>query len=234
MRLDNLVSKALLISRKDAKKLIAKSKITVNQTVERLRNRQINTSDQVLYNNELLTFPSNKYLMLNKPKGYICSSVDESQPSALNLINGLSKLGLHFAGRLDADTTGLVLISDDGQWTHHISAPSGKQGKTYLVNLAEEVKPEQIQQLKQGIILKDSEKETLPAIVELTNSHQVRLTIYEGRYHQVKRMFAAIGNHVVALHRESIGTLKIDCCLKAGDWRAMTEQEIELLSDYTN
>ncbi len=228
MRLDNLVSKALAISRNDAKKLIAKSKISVNHKTEKLSKRLVSTDDQVYFSGKPLTFPSNHYFMLNKPQGYVCSTVDESLPSAMNLLEKPPRADLHFAGRLDADTTGLVLISDDGQWTHRISSPSRKQGKTYLVELAKAVSTEQILQLEQGVLLRDSEKSTLPCKVQLIDSCQVKLTLYEGRYHQVKRMFAAVGNHVIKLHRESIGKLKLDPSLAAGHWRVLSEKEVNL------
>jgi len=228
MRLDNLVSKALSISRNDARKLIVKSKVLVNQKIERLKNRQIGIDDQVFFASQRLTLPANKYFMLNKPPGYICSTVDESTPSAINLLEDQPRNGLHFAGRLDADTTGLVLISNDGQWTHRISAPSRKQAKTYIVELAEVISPEQVIQLENGLILNDSEKKTLPCSVEVINDHAVKMTLFEGRYHQVKRMFAAVGNHVKRLHRESIGELILDAELPIGGWRNLTEQEVSL------
>jgi 16S rRNA pseudouridine516 synthase len=228
MRLDNFVSKALGISRKESKRLISKSQLQVNHLAVNQSNWQLKESDVVEYKNQTLSVKKHRYYMLNKPVGFICSTVDEAMPSALNLLQVKHLTGLHFAGRLDADTTGLVLISDDGQWTHRVSSPKHKQSKTYRVEAAEVITANHVASLEQGILLKDSDKPTLPAKVELLNEFILRLTIYEGRYHQVKRMFAAIGNHVVNLHRESIGHIKLDTDLEIGCWRELLQSEVVL------
>jgi len=226
MRLDNLISKSLGISRAESKKLIAKGGVKVNGLLQKSKNTQVKDSDAVVYGNEQLEFPERQYLMLNKPKGYICSTVDEVLPSSLQLINIRASKELHFAGRLDADTTGLVLISDDGQWTHRITSPKYKQPKRYLVKLEKTISVSQISELESGVKLKDSDKRTLPASVSRVSDRTIRLTIVEGRYHQVKRMIAAVGNRVEELHREAIGPLELEPSLAVGHWRKLTSKEL--------
>jgi 16S rRNA pseudouridine516 synthase len=133
---------------------------------------------------------------------------------------------LHIAGRLDADTTGLVLITSDGQWSHKITSPKKDCGKRYLVELAEPVEQGLITEFAAGIALRNEDGLTKPAILEIVEPCLVRLTISEGKYHQVKRMFAAVGNRVVNLHRESIGEIELDAELALGEWRFLTDEEI--------
>ena len=133
---------------------------------------------------------------------------------------------LHAAGRLDIDTTGLVLMTDDGQWSHRITSPRHHCEKTYLVTLESPVADDTAEQFARGVQLHNEKDLTKPAVLEVITPTQVRLTISEGRYHQVKRMFAAVGNHVVELHRERIGAIKLDDDLEPGEYRPLTEDEI--------
>jgi 16S rRNA pseudouridine516 synthase len=135
---------------------------------------------------------------------------------------------LHVAGRLDIDTSGLVLLSDDGNWSHRITAPRHKCPKRYRVTLAAPLDPAAVEQFAAGLTLRNEAKKTKPATLEILTPTEVRLTIGEGKYHQVKRMFAAIGNHVVALHREAIGALQLDESLAPGEYRPLSEAEREL------
>ncbi|XNM88129.1 16S rRNA pseudouridine(516) synthase RsuA [Escherichia coli] len=133
---------------------------------------------------------------------------------------------LHAAGRLDIDTTGLVLMTDDGQWSHRITSPRHHCEKTYLVTLESPVADDTAEQFAKGVQLHNEKDRTKPAVLEVITPTQVRLTISEGRYHQVKRMFAAVGNHVVELHRERIGGITLDADLAPGEYRPLTEEEI--------
>jgi 16S rRNA pseudouridine516 synthase len=147
-------------------------------------------------------------------------------PSILNLIDIEKHDRLHIVGRLDVDTTGLVLITDDGQWSHRITSPKKNCQKTYRVDLANKIRSDTIERFKKGLLLKNELKPTLPAQLVIQSKQKVLLSIQEGRYHQVKRMFAAVGNHVEALHRVSIGTITLDVQLGDGEWRYLTEDEI--------
>lgn len=226
-RLDKLVAKALDISRKQASKLVRSGKVLVDKQVEKSSNRTLSNRDSVEYDGQRLVFPTNSYILLNKPKGYICSTKDEDHPSALNLLNMPSTKGYHFAGRLDVDTTGLVLISNDGQWTHRITSPKNKKAKVYRVLLDSEITQEMVAKLEKGVLLRDSSKATAPSKVETIDLKAIKLSITEGRYHQVKRMLAAVGNRVIELHRESIGVIGIDDSVQLGEWRELDPSEID-------
>ena len=227
MRLDKFVAKAADVPRSKAKKLISSGKVSVDQSICKSANLLISDLQSIELLGNPLSYVQHKYILLNKPKGYICSTKDEQYPSALNLLDTISLEKLHFAGRLDVDTSGLVLISDNGQWTHRVTSPKHQHEKTYIVTTSEVVSSEQQQKLTTGIVLKDSAKATLPATVEIISEKVISLAITEGRYHQVKRMLAAVGNHVVDLHRKSIGCLTMDENMNGGDWRYLSQEEID-------
>lgn len=162
--------------------------------------------------------------MLHKPTGFVCSHTAEANhKSALDLIDIQNKRDLHFAGRLDADTTGLIIITDDGDFSHRVT--SKRFFKTYIVDLAKPIDPIGIEQLKSGVQLNGEKRLTNPATVKMIHNTQIKLTINEGKYHQVKRMLAAIGNSVIGLHRESIGYISLD--IEAGKWRYLEPSEVD-------
>ena len=144
----------------------------------------------------------------------------------MHLIDVDKAFDLHIAGRLDADTTGLVLITDDGRWSHNIITPNKECQKVYRVQLSRPIKDEIIETFKIGVQLQGEDGLTKPAILEIISDKEVLLTITEGKYHQVKRMFAAVGNRVIGLHREQIGDVKLDS-LALGEWRYLNEKEVE-------
>ena len=209
-----------------AKKAISSGQISVNFKCIKSTAFKVKMTDQVFYFDEQITILGTRYLMLNKPLGYICSTQDEVHPSVLNLINIDKRERLHIVGRLDVDTTGLVLITDDGQWSHRITSPKKNCQKSYQVDLAENISTDIIELFKTGLLLKNELKPTLPAQLVIQSKQKALLTIQEGRYHQVKRMFAAVGNHVEALHRVNIGSITLDIQLAEGEWRYLTEDEI--------
>lgn len=168
------------------------------------------------------------YFMLNKPSGYVCSTDDPDHPTVLYFLDEPIAHKLHAAGRLDTDTTGLVLMTDDGQWSHPLTSPRHHVEKMYLVTLDSPITDETAVRFVSGIQLHNEKDLTKPALLEIITPIQVRLTISEVRYHQVKRMFAAVGNHVVALHRERIGHIVLDAGLAPGKYRSLTDDEILL------
>ncbi len=176
-----------------------------------------------------LRAPAPRYFMLHKPLDVICSTSDPRHTTVLSLLDEPRVEELHPVGRLDLDTTGLVLLTDDGPWSHGITAPKRHQAKTYRAELAEPLRPELIDKFKNGMMLHGESARTLPAELEILGEKEARVTLVEGRYHQVKRMFAAQGNHVVALHREAIDPVRLDPQLAPGEYRALTEEEIEAL-----
>ncbi len=228
MRLDKLISHATAFTRSQAKLTIKKGNITVNDEVITNPAQKIDEDAQVSYMGVAIKTPQPRYIMLNKPEGVVCANKDHQHRTIFDSLFLPHIETLHVAGRLDIDTTGLVLITDDGQWLHRITSPKYKHKKTYLVTVDRPITKNQIQQLKQGIQLKAEKKPCLPAEVEQLEENKIRLIISEGKYHQVKRMMAAVDNHVIKLHREKIAHIFLDERLKAGEWRALTASEIDL------
>lgn len=226
MRLDKFIAESTKLTRSQAKKAIGQGRITVNGEVQKNSAEKVLDSDNICYNQDEISLRKTRYIMLNKPTGAVCSTVTDNHASVLEYIDLEKKGNLRIVGRLDQDTTGLVLITDDGQWSHKITSPKMKCGKSYLVELAEPISEEAISLCDQGLLLKGEEKPTYPAELVIISEKSVKLTIYEGRYHQVKRMFAAMGNNVVSLHRESIGNIILDPGLAPGEWRYLTSEEL--------
>ena len=228
MRLDKFICKSTEYSLAEAAALIENRRVVVNGIIVIERTHQVHNNNVVTLDGKILTSRNFRYLMLNKPIDMICSNVDEKYPSVLNLLNVDRVTELHIAGRLDVDTTGLVLITDDGHWTFNLTSPKNKCEKVYRVVLSRPISPDATTRFLEGILLQGESTLTLPAKLHIIDSYNVLLTITEGRYHQVKRMFAAIGNRVKSLHRQKIGNLALD--VEVGHWRSLTQTEVEALS----
>lgn len=233
MRLDKYIADSTELTRSLAAKAVKKKRVLVNGERPKTASLQVTEDDQITLDDETLILPASlRYFVLNKPQGYICANRDSLNPLVFDLLNGVTKKQkLHTVGRLDIDTTGLLFITDDGQWSHRLTSPRSQTAKTYRAWLAEPLRPDAETLLEQGILLEDDPVATAPAQLERINDQEVRLTIYEGRYHQVKRMFAALGNHVLALHRERIAGLTLaELNLEEGEFRELSLDELERLS----
>jgi 16S rRNA pseudouridine516 synthase len=235
MRLDKFICKSTELTRTEAKKLLKSGEVRVNGEIAKNPAMQVHENNTITIDGNVLTARGSRYIMLHKVADSICSNVDEVYPSVLNFVEVDKAFDLHIAGRLDADTTGLVLLTDDGRWSHNVISPKKDCPKTYRVWLRNPVTDENYSDLVEhfttGIQLQGESGLTKPAILRLVTENEtgqeVLLTITEGKYHQVKRMFAAVGNRVVGLHREQISTLRLDGLL-AGEWRYLTDEEIAL------
>ncbi|MBZ0335086.1 ribosomal small subunit pseudouridine synthase A [Marinobacter sp. JH2] len=230
MRLDQYLATSTELSRKDAKKAITKGRVRVDGTVVQSANMQTSNEAVVELDGSELHLPGEIYLMMNKPDGVISATNDSSQPTAVDLLPSQLASKVHIAGRLDKDTTGLLLLTSDGQWSHQVTSPRRDCPKTYQVLLAEPLSSEAKVKLETGVLLKDEEKLTLPATVVMCSDSKIELTINEGRYHQVKRMLAATGNHVKGLHRLQIGEITLDPALEPGQYRELTEEELRSIA----
>ncbi len=228
MRLDKFLCDALGATRREAGKILKTGEVTVNECVQKGGAFKVTEQDSVQWQGRELTLSGPRYIMLYKPADFVCSHEDGFHHSALVLLDEVKPENLHFAGRLDADTTGLVLITDDGQWSHRITSPKHHCEKTYRVWLADAIGDDYAEKLAEGILLRSEREPTRPAKLEVINpnENEVLLTIFEGKYHQVKRMFAALGNKVEHLHRERIGEIVLDENLEPGEYRYLTEAEI--------
>ncbi|WP_417567414.1 pseudouridine synthase [Marinobacter sp.] len=225
MRLDQFVANSSGLSRKEAKRAIAGGEVTVNGETCTAANTQLPRDVQVVLAGEPLALPGERYLMMNKPAGVVSATTDSDHPTALDLLPTELTRNLHIAGRLDADTTGLLLLTTDGQWSHRVTSPRTDCPKTYRVTLSEPLTSRAVRELEQGVHLHSDSKPTRPAQVDILGESTIDLTISEGRYHQVKRMLAAVGGHVEALHRLQIGAVLLDPALEPGGYRELTRAE---------
>ena len=225
MRLDKFICQSTNLTRTLAKREIARGNVNVDGAPVRKADFKVQAHMDVFFNGSSLSQRAERYIMLHKPIDVICSTVDEEHLSVLNLIEVDKRNQLHIAGRLDVDTTGLVLITDDGQWSHRVTSPKRECNKRYRVQLADPIADDAVAAFTAGIQLRSEDKPCLPAQLEILADKEVLLTIQEGKYHQVKRMFASLGNKVVALHREQIGAIELDSNLAPGEWRYLTAEE---------
>ena len=241
MRLDKFIANNSEYSRKDVKKMARSNLVMVNEIACKDLSLLVQEADKVTVDGVWIEPIPSLYFMLNKPKDTVCANTDYENPTVIDVLaDAAFEMGcswivnkpsivdeLQIVGRLDKDTTGLLFLTNDGQWNHRVVSPNAQCEKTYVANLTDEISQEAIDKLEQGVFLKDDHKRTLPARVTLISNHCIELTISEGRYHQVKRMIAAVGNHVNGLHRSIIGSVALDTNLEPGNFRELTPQEIE-------
>ncbi|MHA0272938.1 pseudouridine synthase [Mycoplasma sp. 48589B] len=226
-RLDKMLASALKITRSQASKFLKTKQIKVNDIVV-THNIDVTSEDVVTYQNTPIS-KGEKYVYyaLNKPEGYICANDDRIHSTVFDILGEDIKniKGIHTVGRLDKDTTGLLLITNDGELTHELLAPKKHVDKRYLVTLKDPCLQELVEVFAKGFALND--EKIKPSKLEIINPTYVSLTISEGKYHQVKRMFAKFGNEVVGLHRDSFGKLTLqNINLKKGEWKELKKEEI--------
>lgn len=236
MRIDKLLNNLGIGTRSEIKKMIKQKQIKINGELVKNGKDQLDPdAAQVTVNDQPIAIQLTKYLMLNKPQNVITATEDASQQTVLDLIAKNDRVkGLAPVGRLDKDTTGLLLLTNDGQLAHRLLAPHKHVAKTYQATIDGIVNNDTIVRFKAGIQLKDG---TLckPADLKIISTSedekqsQIEITITEGKYHQIKRMFAACGMHVAALNRIAMGPLKLDSSLKPGQSRPLSENEIQSL-----
>lgn len=229
MRLDKLLAHLGYGSRKEVKKLIRSKVVSVNGDVINSDDLHIDPlQDEIIVFDQALEYQSMQYFMVNKPKDTICSTEESLYPSVLNLIDEPLLPHTMPVGRLDVDTEGLLLITNDGILAHRLLSPKHHVEKTYWVKLKESFDERFIPLIEQGIMLNDTEQ-SLPAQVKILNSNELELTLTEGKYHQVKRMMHACSNEVVELKRIRFGSLRLPDDLALGSYRSLTQEEIESL-----
>ncbi|CAI8158378.1 MAG: Ribosomal small subunit pseudouridine synthase A [Cellvibrionales bacterium UBA7375] len=226
MRLDKYISNATDLSRSEAKRLIKAGDVSIDEKIATSGSQKVSTGHSVTIDGSPITLLVDRYFMMNKPAGVVSATKDHSNPTAIDLIYEHRNDQLQIAGRLDIDTTGLLLITDDGQWNHIVTSPRTDCKKIYLVELENPVGEDYQRKLEAGIALEGEKRRCLPATMEVIDEHHIRLTISEGKYHQVKRMMTSLGNQVVSLHRMQIGGIELDSELEPGDYRPLTDEEI--------
>ncbi len=210
------------------KVLIQKGLVTVNGEVVKKADVKVADTDTVCCQGEILSAGEFGYFMLNKPAGLISATEDPSQQTVIDLFKDEPYKGLYPVGRLDKDTEGLLLITNDGPLGHKLLSPKKHVPKTYYAKLAHELAREDIEALENGVDIGEKNL-TLPAKIEVLDETAVYITITEGKFHQVKRMFESVSNKVLYLKRISMGNLCLDESLGLGEYRALSEEEIALL-----
>ncbi len=229
-RLDQFIATSTELSRKEAKRAISAGRVHLDGQPCKSATTKISATVEVTLDGQPCNLPGERYLMLNKPAGVVSATRDSDHPTALDLLPSDMAHTLHIAGRLDMDTTGLLLLTTDGQWSHRLTSPRVECPKTYRVSLSDPLTTEAARQLEQGLLLRNDPSPTRPAQVRMVEDKVIELTISEGRYHQVKRMLAAVGNHVEALHRSRIGSIALDPTLAPGEFRELTAEEVASVS----
>jgi 16S rRNA pseudouridine516 synthase len=225
MRLDKYLATHSDATRTLAKMAIKTGRVEINGTVIKDQGKKVKPDDVVSINGRELKESGEVYLVMNKKAGIICATQDEEQDTVLDFLDGYTHKELHIAGRLDKDTTGLVLITSDGKWSHRVTSPNYVCEKSYLLETILPIEESYVEEFSKGILLRDEVKPTRPAKLEIITPTSARLTLTEGKYHQVKRMFGAMGNRVTKLQRESVGGVKLDG-LEEGEFRELTELEV--------
>ena len=229
LRLDKFLCEFGVGTRSEVKTFLKKGLVTVNDNVVKSPDVKINPDrDVIAYQGKILKYQEFYYYMLHKPAGVITATEDREQETVMGLLGEGYRKDLFPVGRLDKDTEGLLLITNDGELSHALLSPRKHVPKTYLVQVPESLNNSQIEALEQGVDIGD-DKTTMPAKVEVEDEEHILLTIHEGRYHQVKRMLTAVGSQVIYLKRITFGPLTLDEKLEKGSYRALTEIEIEQL-----
>lgn len=232
MRLDKYLTEMGIGTRSTVKEYVRKGRITCNgEMVKSPEIKVVPGVDVITFDGETVGYVELEYYMLNKPQGVLSATMDKKTKTVIDLITSKVRKDLFPVGRLDKDTEGLLLITNDGVLAHNLLSPKKHVDKVYYARVEGVVLNRHIEEFLQGIVLEDGTK-TMPAKLEILQSadiSEIRLTIHEGKFHQVKRMFEAIGCQVLYLKRLSMGTLELDKNLVPGEYRKLTEEEINAL-----
>jgi 16S rRNA pseudouridine516 synthase len=227
VRLDKFLSNAGVGTRSEVKVLIKKGFVTVNKTLIKSADFSVHErNDEVKVEDQLITFKAFVYIMLNKPEGYLSATTDPNEKTVMDLIDDHRHRDLHIVGRLDKYTTGILLITDDGLFTHQLTAPKFHVEKQYEVVVDRALDNSLIDAFQKGVKIDDYV--TLPAQLTIHGEFKASLIIHEGKFHQVKRMFEAFGSKVTSLHRSRFGSLTLEN-LEPGSYRELTTEEYQNL-----
>lgn len=235
LRIDKILSNVGYGSRAEIKVYCKKGLVKVNDKVISNPGTQVDTdTDKIEFNNEVVIYREFVYIMMNKPDGYLSATFDKRDPIVLDLIESSYLAFEPFpVGRLDKDTEGLLVLTNDGKLAHRVLSPKKHVPKTYYAKIDGVVTEKDVKTFEEGVTLDDG-YETMPSqlnILESGEISEIELTIHEGKFHQVKRMFESVGKKVVYLKRLSMGKLKLDETLSLGEYRELTEEEVKLIEE---
>lgn len=238
MRIDKLLAHSGYGTRKDVRELLKKKCVTVDNKIITKSNVHVQPDEQLIkVHGEQIHYQKYIYIMLHKPKKYLSATTDKHEKTVLDLVPGPYKhYELSPVGRLDKDTEGFILLTNDGELNHRLTSPNYEVFKTYFAKIDGEVTDEHVNQFEEGVILDDGYK-TKKAYMEIVESNpvsEIKLSIAEGKFHQVKRMFRAIGMEVTYLKRLRIGELQLDETLQVGEMRLLNEEEMAYIHTIKN
>jgi 16S rRNA pseudouridine516 synthase len=225
-RLDRFISAELKINRGDVRLMLARQRITVNGVLATAANQVIEEFCHFTLDGKTLQAKTPRYVMLHKPKAVVSATVDAQHKTVIDLLRNEDGRGLHIVGRLDYNSTGLILLTNNGRWSRQLMSPQSRVQKHYRVTLENPIEETYVQAFKEGIYFAFEGVKTKPAGLRIINPHLAEVSLTEGRYHQIKRMFGYFQNPVTALHRTAIGGLALDSNLDEGKYRALTALEV--------
>tara|TARA_B100000902_G_C27121175_1_gene818750 strand:+ start:179 stop:871 length:693 start_codon:yes stop_codon:yes gene_type:complete len=227
MRLDRFITHHSSVPCRQVQRLLAAGRVRVDDAVVKDSHHVVSVFSKVCLGDRLLSKRRAYHYMLHKPAGVISATRDQNHTTVIDLLAPAScPEPLHLAGRLDRSTTGLVLLTNDGRWSRQLTEPGSRTPKVYMVDTEVKITSETVDCFEEGLHFECEDRTTQPAQLELLTERRARLTIYEGLYHQVKRMFHRVGNRVVRLHRERIGQISLDANLQPGEFRDLTPDEL--------
>jgi 16S rRNA pseudouridine516 synthase len=229
-RIDRFISKRCKINRRDIKLMLAQGRIVINGEVIREITTIVEEFDHVVLDNELLQNKQAIYIMMNKPIGVVSATKDELHKTVIDLLpDALNGDDLHIVGRLDLNSTGLLLLTNDSRWSRKLMSPEAKVNKVYQVTLEHDVTEDIISVFAEGMYFSFEQITTQPAQLTMLTNKVAEVVLTEGKYHQIKRMFGRFRNPVLALHRSSVGNCLLDENLQVGESRALTFEEVNAI-----
>lgn len=226
MRLDRWLSRHLQLKRSAVRLLLVQGRVSVDGETASLGAQQVHQFSRIVLDDECLQHEEPLYIMLHKPAGCISATQDKLHPTVMQFLPDAWQEKLHLAGRLDMYSTGLLLLSNDGAWTRRLSHPEHGVEKRYRVTLRDAIDESYIEAFASGMFFVFEQAQTLPAQLAIIDSHTADVTLQEGRYHQIKRMFGQLGNSVETLHRYAVGQLQLPQDLAAGEYREINPQQL--------
>ena len=226
-RLDRFLSASTGIHRRDVRALLARGRVQVDGRTASDINQVIDQFSHVRLDQRVLQSRTATYIMLHKPTGVVSATRDEHHKTVTDLLTRADRSELHIVGRLDFNTSGLLLLTNDGRWSRGLSSPEMNVSKLYRVTLANPITPDYIEAFAQGMYFDYEGVTTRPAQLQIIDEHVAEVSLVEGRYHQIKRMFGRFRNPVQALHRVSVGNLRLDQTLAPGQYRELTQAELD-------
>lgn len=232
MRIDKLLSNSGIGSRSEVKNIIKDKRVTINDVLVRSTSLEVNPyKDVVKLDGEVVSYKEFYYILMNKPKGYVSARVDNVYPPITDLVSEFNFVNLSPVGRLDVDTTGVILLTNDGELTHKLISPRYNVNKTYEVEVDSPLDNSLILKFKEGITLDD--ELLLPADLVIVDKTHAELTIHQGKFHQVKRMFKKFNFNVISLNRKKFAFLTVGD-LDMGEYRELTSSEVKMLKELVN